>query len=155
MVWREPFQKVIDAISISNARELRNNNNQLTMPRCTHKGCGKDYDEATNAEDSCSYHSGGPVRSRTKLAWVLVLTAFIGVPRRSQVVVYVELSRSYPLLTLACCKDVNKPVLEFDQFMALPVSRGAARGSLSSSTTGLTSSTLSLDAAAYDATVPR
>lgn len=26
------------------------------------------------------------------------------------------------VLTLACCKETNKPVMEFDQFMALPVS---------------------------------
>lgn len=31
------------------------------MPRCTHKGCGKEYDEADNAEGSCSYHPGAPV----------------------------------------------------------------------------------------------
>lgn len=32
------------------------------MPRCTHQGCGQEFDEAANAEGSCSYHPGGPVR---------------------------------------------------------------------------------------------
>ena len=32
------------------------------MPRCARKGCGKDYDKDANAEDSCSYHPGDPVR---------------------------------------------------------------------------------------------
>lgn len=32
------------------------------MPRCTRKGCLKEYDEAQNGEGSCQYHPGGPVR---------------------------------------------------------------------------------------------
>ena len=39
----------------------------LTMPRCTNKGCLKEYDEADNAEGSCQYHPGGPVRALLKL----------------------------------------------------------------------------------------
>ena len=33
------------------------------MVRCTNKGCLKEYDEKENAEESCSYHPGGPVRT--------------------------------------------------------------------------------------------
>ena len=29
------------------------------MPRCTHKGCGKEFDVGT--EDDCIYHPGAPV----------------------------------------------------------------------------------------------
>ncbi|TXT12889.1 hypothetical protein VHUM_01290 [Vanrija humicola] len=59
------------------------------MPRCTHKGCGKEYDEADNTEGSCSYHPGAPVFHEGLKSW-------------------------------SCCKEVNKPVMEFDQFMAIP-----------------------------------
>ena len=31
------------------------------MPRCTRKGCLKEFDEESNEEGSCSYHPGGPV----------------------------------------------------------------------------------------------
>ncbi|WVW80147.1 hypothetical protein I302_102123 [Kwoniella bestiolae CBS 10118] len=59
------------------------------MPRCANKGCQKEFDEADNAEGSCSYHPGGPVFHEGLKSW-------------------------------SCCNEVNKPVLEFDQFMALP-----------------------------------
>ena len=32
------------------------------MPRCTRKGCQKDFEESANEEGSCGYHPGGPVR---------------------------------------------------------------------------------------------
>ncbi|OCF43365.1 CORD and CS domain-containing protein [Kwoniella heveanensis CBS 569] len=59
------------------------------MPRCTNKGCLKDFDESANEEGSCSYHPGGPVFHEGLKSW-------------------------------SCCNEVNKPVLEFDQFMAIP-----------------------------------
>ncbi|WWD16509.1 hypothetical protein CI109_100936 [Kwoniella shandongensis] len=59
------------------------------MPKCTHQGCGKDFEESDNAEGSCSYHPGGPVFHEGLKSW-------------------------------SCCKEVNKPVLEFDAFMAIP-----------------------------------
>lgn len=31
------------------------------MPRCTHKGCGKEFDVANDTEDVCVYHPGAPV----------------------------------------------------------------------------------------------
>jgi hypothetical protein len=31
------------------------------MPRCTHQGCLREFEDDDNAEGSCSYHSGGPV----------------------------------------------------------------------------------------------
>ena len=37
------------------------------MPRCARKGCGKEYDKDANTEESCSYHSGDPVRTPTIL----------------------------------------------------------------------------------------
>ncbi|WWC87898.1 uncharacterized protein L201_002798 [Kwoniella dendrophila CBS 6074] len=59
------------------------------MPRCTNKGCQKEFEESNNEEGSCSYHSGGPVFHEGLKSW-------------------------------SCCAEINKPVLEFDQFMALP-----------------------------------
>ncbi|KAF9820119.1 hypothetical protein IEO21_01552 [Rhodonia placenta] len=58
------------------------------MPRCTHKGCGQDYDAANNAEESCTYHPGGPVFHEGLKSW-------------------------------SCCSAVNKPVLDFDDFMKI------------------------------------
>jgi hypothetical protein len=31
------------------------------MPRCTHKGCGKEFDVANDTEEVCIYHPGAPV----------------------------------------------------------------------------------------------
>ncbi|KAI0341755.1 chord-domain-containing protein [Trametopsis cervina] len=59
------------------------------MPRCTNKGCGKDYDQASNTSDSCIFHSGAPVFHEGLKSW-------------------------------SCCQDVNKPVLDFDEFMNIP-----------------------------------
>ncbi|KAK4685157.1 hypothetical protein P7C73_g5001, partial [Tremellales sp. Uapishka_1] len=59
------------------------------MPRCTNKGCLQDFEEADNAEGSCSYHSGGPVFHEGLKSW-------------------------------SCCNENNKPVMEFDAFMAIP-----------------------------------
>ncbi|KAK7693675.1 hypothetical protein QCA50_003245 [Cerrena zonata] len=65
------------------------------MPRCTRKGCGQEYDASNNTEESCSYHSGGPIFHEGLKSW-------------------------------SCCKDVNKPVLDFDDFIKLP---GCTKGS--------------------------
>ncbi|CAK9781265.1 chord-domain-containing protein [Cutaneotrichosporon oleaginosum] len=59
------------------------------MPRCTNKGCGKEYDESSNADDACAYHPGGPVFHEGLKSW-------------------------------SCCNETSKPVMEFDQFMAIP-----------------------------------
>jgi hypothetical protein len=39
------------------------------MPRCTHKGCGKEYDAAANADGDCLYHPGGPVFHEGLKSW--------------------------------------------------------------------------------------
>ncbi|GBE82049.1 chord-domain-containing protein [Sparassis crispa] len=39
------------------------------MPRCTHKGCGQEYDAANNTTESCTYHSGGPVFHEGLKSW--------------------------------------------------------------------------------------
>ncbi|KAI0065484.1 chord-domain-containing protein [Artomyces pyxidatus] len=64
------------------------------MPRCTHKGCGQEFDDQANADDSCIYHSGVPVFHEGLKSW-------------------------------SCCDAVNKPVLDFDDFMRIP---GCTRG---------------------------
>lgn len=58
------------------------------MPRCSRRGCGKDYELDTNTDTSCAYHTGDPVFHEGLKSW-------------------------------SCCSDVNKPVMEFEQFMAL------------------------------------
>ncbi|KAI6126199.1 chord-domain-containing protein [Pisolithus croceorrhizus] len=57
-----------------------------TMPCCTRRGCGKDYDPGQNDNASCSYHPGAPVFHEGLKSW-------------------------------SCCSAVNKPVLDFDEFM--------------------------------------
>jgi hypothetical protein len=37
------------------------------MPRCTHKGCGKEFDVADNTEELCIHHPGAPVKSPVSL----------------------------------------------------------------------------------------
>ncbi|KAG1748980.1 chord-domain-containing protein [Suillus paluster] len=59
------------------------------MPRCTRKGCNKEYDPAANSASSCTYHPGAPVFHEGLKSW-------------------------------SCCSDVNKPALEFDEFMKIP-----------------------------------
>lgn len=58
------------------------------MPLCTHKGCGKEFDD--NSLDDCVHHPGGPIFHEGLKSW-------------------------------SCCNDVNKPVLEFDEFIKIPV----------------------------------
>lgn len=63
------------------------------MPRCTHLGCQKEYEESDNEEGSCSYHSGGPVRPLAE-AQLLEGQAkdsadIIGLSRRTEVMVCV------------------------------------------------------------------
>ena len=44
----------------------------FAMPKCTNKGCQKEFDESSNEDGSCTYHPGGPVRWRTGRAWALL-----------------------------------------------------------------------------------
>jgi len=39
------------------------------MPRCTRKGCGREYDSAANTADDCTYHSGAPVFHEGLKSW--------------------------------------------------------------------------------------
>jgi hypothetical protein len=78
------------------------------MPRCTHKGCGKDYDTAHNSDGSCVYHPGAPVSRR--------LTRRQFYPHCKPHQVFHEGLKSW-----SCCSDANKPVLDFDEFMRIPV----------------------------------
>ncbi|KAJ8093273.1 hypothetical protein PM082_020759 [Marasmius tenuissimus] len=57
------------------------------MPRCSRKGCGKEYSESS--PEPCIFHPGAPKFHEGLKSWT-------------------------------CCSDVNKPVLEFDQFMKIP-----------------------------------
>lgn len=45
---------------LRNTKENPERTATTTMPRCTRKGCGKEYEE--NAEEACVFHEGGPVR---------------------------------------------------------------------------------------------
>ncbi|KAK0458528.1 chord-domain-containing protein, partial [Desarmillaria tabescens] len=58
------------------------------MPRCTRKGCNKEFTEDSN--EACIFHPGAPVFHEGLKSW-------------------------------SCCSDVNKPVLEFDEFMKIAV----------------------------------
>lgn len=41
------------------------------MPsRCTHKGCGKEFEESENVEGACVYHSGAPVCGLDAAWWL-------------------------------------------------------------------------------------
>ncbi|GHJ86510.1 hypothetical protein NliqN6_2912 [Naganishia liquefaciens] len=60
------------------------------MPKCSHQGCGAQFDESTErVEGECTYHSGGPVFHEGLKSW-------------------------------SCCKETNKPVMEFDEFVKIP-----------------------------------
>ncbi|ORY96817.1 chord-domain-containing protein [Syncephalastrum racemosum] len=39
------------------------------MPICTHKGCGKEFNEQSNADDACQFHSGSPVFHEGLKGW--------------------------------------------------------------------------------------
>ncbi|KAI0636793.1 chord-domain-containing protein [Trametes polyzona] len=64
------------------------------MVRCTHKGCGQDFNPENNGPESCTYHPGAPVFHEGSKSW-------------------------------SCCSDVNKPVLDFDDFMKI---QGCTKG---------------------------
>jgi len=64
------------------------------MPKCTHKGCGKEFDDTGTAEQVCIYHPGAPIFHEGLKSW-------------------------------SCCNTLNKPVLDFDEFMAIG---GCTRG---------------------------
>jgi len=64
------------------------------MPKCTHKGCGKEFDDTSTTEQVCIYHPGAPIFHEGLKSW-------------------------------SCCNTVNKPVLDFDEFMAIG---GCTRG---------------------------
>jgi len=59
-----------------------------------HKGCGKEFVVANNAEEVCIFHPGAPIFHEGLKSW-------------------------------SCCNTVNKPVLDFDEFMAIA---GCTRG---------------------------
>ncbi|KAK7049246.1 hypothetical protein VNI00_005847 [Paramarasmius palmivorus] len=56
------------------------------MPRCTRKGCGKEFAEGDT--EPCIFHPGGPKFHEGLKSWT-------------------------------CCSEVNKPVLDFDEFMKI------------------------------------
>ncbi|KAA1474855.1 chord-domain-containing protein [Dentipellis sp. KUC8613] len=64
------------------------------MARCSNKGCGQEFDPASNTNETCVYHPGAPIFHEGLKSW-------------------------------SCCNTVNKPVLEFDEFMKIP---GCMRG---------------------------
>ncbi|KAG2217335.1 hypothetical protein INT45_009092 [Circinella minor] len=39
------------------------------MPKCTHKGCSKDFDEKDNKDNACQFHSGAPVFHEGLKGW--------------------------------------------------------------------------------------
>ncbi|KAI7870598.1 HSP20-like chaperone [Spinellus fusiger] len=39
------------------------------MPKCTHKGCGKEFSEKENLENSCQFHPGAPVFHEGLKGW--------------------------------------------------------------------------------------
>ncbi|KAI8338100.1 chord-domain-containing protein [Chlamydoabsidia padenii] len=39
------------------------------MVKCTHQGCGKEFDEETNVENGCQFHSGAPVFHEGLKGW--------------------------------------------------------------------------------------
>ncbi|KNE69796.1 hypothetical protein AMAG_14332 [Allomyces macrogynus ATCC 38327] len=39
------------------------------MPRCVRKGCGKDFDAASNANDACRFHPAGPIFHEGLKGW--------------------------------------------------------------------------------------
>ncbi|ESK92863.1 cord and cs domain protein [Moniliophthora roreri MCA 2997] len=57
------------------------------MPRCTRKGCGKEFAEGDT--EACIFHPGAPKFHEGLKSWT-------------------------------CCSGVNKPVLDFDEFMKIP-----------------------------------
>ena len=81
------------------------------MPRCARKGCGKDFDEESNTPDSCIFHEGVPVSTSPVLN--CYHTNFTTIFDKQ---VFHEGLKSW-----SCCQDVNKPVLDFDEFMKIPV----------------------------------
>jgi hypothetical protein len=78
------------------------------MPRCTRKGCRQEY--AENSSGGCTYHSGTPV------SCTLFQLGKVTTNSRLNRQVFHEGLKSW-----SCCSDVNKPVLEFDEFMKIPV----------------------------------
>ncbi|KAI9224773.1 chord-domain-containing protein [Blastocladiella britannica] len=56
------------------------------MVRCTHKGCGKDFDASANAADACTFHPGAPVFHEGLKGWsccpkrVTDFNAFLNIP---------------------------------------------------------------------------
>lgn len=90
-------------ISLLNFRTL--------MPLCLRKGCGQEYDESDNTETSCRYHSGGPVRITHDLCSIFHRSS-------TALQVFHEGLKSW-----SCCSDTNRPVLDFDSFMAIAVRR--------------------------------
>ncbi|KAG0345068.1 hypothetical protein BG004_003998 [Podila humilis] len=56
------------------------------MPVCTHRGCEKSYDEATNTDTSCTFHPQGPIFHEGLKGWsccskrVISFDQFLAIP---------------------------------------------------------------------------
>lgn len=90
------------------------------MARCTHKGCGKEFDPAANPDGGCAYHPGGPVSASGPRDDTAEhdLGGASAAQSQTDTQVFHEGLKSW-----SCCNEKNKPVMEFDQFMAIPVRR--------------------------------
>lgn len=76
------------------------------MPICTRKGCGKEFSE--DSTDACTHHPGAPVFHEGLKSWSCC-KGYLS--RRLFQFAFLSVSLS----------DVNKPVLEFDEFMKMTV----------------------------------
>lgn len=56
------------------------------MPTCTHRGCEKTYDEATNSDNACTFHPQGPIFHEGLKGWscctkrVISFDQFLAIP---------------------------------------------------------------------------
>lgn len=77
-----------------------------SMPKCANKGCGKEYEQQDNTDASCQYHPGNPVSCSLLPSWV----------SSECIQIFHEGLKSW-----SCCSDTNRPVLDFESFMAISV----------------------------------
>jgi hypothetical protein len=42
---------------------LRTEPSDMVMVKCTRKGCGQEFDPASNSENACNFHPGAPVQT--------------------------------------------------------------------------------------------
>lgn len=47
---------------------------QYNMPKCTHRGCEKQFNDAENTDKACVYHSGAPIFHEGKCGDVILNT---------------------------------------------------------------------------------